>query len=162
LNQRFFYDGKTITLYNPPENVYATQPAPDTIEKMVQLARETIQIVMPAADLVYRNAFSLLTQDMALAAVVGEAFIGGVKCDHLLFSRPGADFQVCVARGKRPWPMKYVVTETDTPLRLSVTTYFRDWIAAPALDDAQFKFVPPKGAQAISFIPLEKTGGTNR
>jgi hypothetical protein len=30
------------------------------------------------------------------------------------------------------------------------------------VDDAQFKFVPPKGAQAISIKQLEKTGGSNR
>jgi hypothetical protein len=30
------------------------------------------------------------------------------------------------------------------------------------VDDGQFKFVPPKGVQAISFKQLEKTGGSNR
>jgi hypothetical protein len=162
LNQRFYYDGKAMTLHNPLQNVYATQRAPDTIEKMIQLARETIRIVMPAADLVYRDAFPRLTEDLTLAVVVGEALVNGVKCDHLLFSRPGADFQVCVARGKRPWPMKYVVTETDSPSRLSITTYFSDWNAAPEVDDAQFKFVPPKGATAIEFMPLEAASGPGR
>jgi hypothetical protein len=162
LNQRFFYDGKTFTLYNPSENVYATRAAPDTIEKLVQVAREALGIVMPAADLVYRDAFPRLTQDMTLAVVVGEALINGVKCDHLLFSRPGADFQVWVARGKQPWPMKYVVTETDSPSRLSLTTYFSDWNAAPDVADARFEFVRPKGARAIEFVPVEATGGTTR
>ena len=35
MDQRFFYDGKTLTLYNPSEKVYATKPAPATIEKMI-------------------------------------------------------------------------------------------------------------------------------
>ena len=115
MNQRFFYDGKTLTLYNPSVKVYASQPAPATVEKMINLAREKVGIVLPAADLVYRNAFPLLTQDVTLAAVVGKAVIGGVRCDHLLFSRPGVDFQVWVADGKQPLPHKYVVTETATP-----------------------------------------------
>jgi hypothetical protein len=160
MNQRFFYNGKTLTLYNPSQKVYATEKAPDTIERMIDFARETVGILLPAADLLYRNAFPLLMQDVTLAAVVGKAVIGGVKCDHLLFSRPGADFQVWVAEGKQPWPHKYVVTET--PSMLAITTVLSDWNLAPAVDDARFNFVPPKGAQAISFMPLETAGGVNR
>jgi len=48
MSQSFFYDGKTLTLYNPVELVYAIQPAPETIEGAVTLARETIGIVFPA------------------------------------------------------------------------------------------------------------------
>jgi hypothetical protein len=159
-NQRFFYNGKTLTLYNPSQKVYATEKAPDTIERMIDFARETVGILLPAADLLYRNAFPLLMQDVILAAVVGKAVIGGVRCDHLLFSRPGADFQVWVAEGKRPWPHKYVVTEM--PSMLAVTTVLSDWNMAPAVEDAQFNFAPPKGVQAISFMPIETTGGSDR
>ena len=156
MNQRFFYDGKTLTLYNPSINVYGAKPAPPTIEKMIDFARETVGILLPAADLLYRNAFPLLMQDVNLAAVVGKAFVGGVRCDHLLFSRPGVDFQVWVAEGKRPFPHKYVVTET--PSMLAITTVLSDWNLAPDVNDARFNFVPPKGVQAISFMPLETAG----
>ncbi len=115
--QSFFYDGKTLTLYNPAAKVYASQPAPPTIEKMIDLAREKIGIVLPAADLVYRGAYPLMTQGLTLAKVVGKTVVGGARCDHLLFSHPGADFQVWVEEGPRPWPRKYVVTETDTASR---------------------------------------------
>jgi hypothetical protein len=71
MNQRFFYDGKTLTLYNPSVKVYGSKPAPATIEKMIDFARETVGILLPAADLLYRNAFPLLLQDVNLAAVVG-------------------------------------------------------------------------------------------
>jgi hypothetical protein len=152
MDQHFFYDGKTLTLYSPAEKVYATAAAPETIEKMIDFARETVGILLPAADLLYRNAYPLLMQDVTLAAVVGKAVVGGVRCDHLLFSRPGADFQVWVTEGKQPWPRKYLVTETDSPARLSITTVFSDWNAAPALDDASFSFVPPKGTSATRFI----------
>jgi hypothetical protein len=162
MNQRFFYDGKTLTLYNPAEKVYATEAAPDTIEKMIDFARETVGILLPAADLLYRNAFPLLMQDVTLAAVVGKTVVGGVKCDHVLFSRPGVDFQVWIAEGKRPFPRKYVVTETATPALLSITTVLSDWKINPAVDDAQFNFVRPKGTSATRFLPLEPTGQSQR
>jgi len=162
MNQRFFYDGKTLTVYNANEKVYATQTALDTIEEMITFARETVGILLPAADLLYRNAFPLLMQDATLAVVVGKAVVGGVRCDHLLFSRPDVDFQVWVSEGKQPWPRKYVVTETATPEKLAITTLLSNWNIAPAVDDAQFSFVPPKGVQAISFTQLEKPAGLNR
>jgi hypothetical protein len=162
MDQRFSYDGRTLTLYNPTEKVYATKKAPDTIEKMIDFARETVGILLPSADLLYRNAFPLLMQDVTLAVVVGKTGVGGVKYDHLLFSRPGVDFQVWIAEGKRPWPARYIVTETGAPSLLSITTVLRDWNTAPAADDAQFNFVPPKGATKIEFMPLETTGGSAR
>jgi hypothetical protein len=155
MDQRLYYDGKTLTLFNPAEKVFATEAAPPTVEKTIDFARETIGILLPAADLLYRNAFPLLSQDLKLAVVVGKAVIGGVRCDHLLFSRPGADFQVWIAEGSKPWPHKYTVTDTSTPARLSITTLLSHWKVLPAVDDAMFRFVPPKGAQQIRFLSVE-------
>ena len=154
IDQVFYYDGKTLTLYNPAEQVYATEPAPGTIEEMLDFARESLGLMVPVADLVYRNAFPLLIQDVTLAVVVGKSVIGGVKCDHLLFSRPGVDFQVWVAEGDQPLPYKYVVTDTGTSARLSISTVMSDWNSSPTVADSRFTFVPPKEAKLISFMPL--------
>ncbi len=154
IDQDFYYDGKTLTLYNPSDKVYATEPVPGTIEEMLDFARESLGLIVPVADLVYRNAYSLLIQDVKMAVVVGKSFIGGVRCDHLIFSRPGVDFQVWVADSGKPLPYKYVVTDTGTPALLSITTVMGDWKVAPAVADTTFTFVPPKGAKPIIFMPL--------
>jgi hypothetical protein len=156
LNEHLFYDGTTLSLYRPSEGTYATATASGTIEKMIDFARETVGVLLPAADLVYRGAFPLMMQDVSLAAVIGQTVIGGVKCDHLLFSRPGIDFQIWIAEGKQPLPCKYVVTEMDTPTKLSITTFLSGWNTKASVQDAQFKFVPPKGAKAIP-LPQEAT-----
>jgi hypothetical protein len=154
LDQVFYYDGKTLTLYNPSDKVYATVPAPGTFEGVFKFMYESLGFLIPVSDLVYPNAFPLLMQDVTLAVVVGKAFIGGVKCDHLLFSRPGVDFQVWVADSGRPLPRKYVVTDRETPHLLSITSVMSDWNVAPAVADARFTFVPPKGTKAITFMPF--------
>jgi len=33
MNQRFFYDGKTMMVYNPDQKVYATDKGPDTMRR---------------------------------------------------------------------------------------------------------------------------------
>ena len=154
VDQVFYYDGKTLTLYNPPDKVYATESAPGTIEQLLDYARESLGLTVPVADLVYRNAFTLLIQDVNFARVVGKTVIGGVRCDHLVFSRPGVDFQVWVADDGQPLPYKYVVTDTGTPALLSVSTVMSNWNVAPAVPDSRFNFVPPQGAKRITFMPL--------
>ena len=162
IDQIFYYNGKTLTLYNPSDKVYATEPAPGKIEEMLDFARESLGLTVPVADLVYSNAFPLLMQEVTLAVVVGKAVIGGVKCDHLLFSRPGVDFQVWVADAGQPLPYKYVVTDTGTPNLLSITTVMSDWNTAPAVGDARFSFEPPQGVKQIDFMPLETSSGSDR
>ena len=162
IDQTFYYNGKTLTLYNPSDKVYATEPAPGTIDGMLGFARSSLGLVIPAADLIYRNNFKLLMQDVTLAVVVGKESINGVQCDHLLFSRPGVDFQVCVAESGKPLPYKYVVTDTSTCALISISTVMRDWDAAPGVDDVSFNFVPPEGVKRISFMPLKVQGETGR
>jgi len=162
IDQDFYYDGKTLTLYNPSDKVYATEPVPGTIEEMLDFARESLGLIVPVADLVYRNAYSLLMQDVNMAVVVGKSFIGGVRCDHLIFSRPGVDFQVWVADSGKPLPYKYVVTDTGTPALLSITTVMSDWNVAPAVADTRFTFAPPQGTKQITFMPLETSRGASR
>jgi len=160
MNEHLVYDGKTLTLYRPTDKTYSTAAAPPTIEKMIDYARETVGILLPAADMLYRGAYPLMTQDVTLAAVVGKSNIGGVNCEHLLFSRPGVDFQIWIAEGERPWPCKYVVTETDPPSKPSITTFLSGWNFNPVVQDAKFNFVPPKDARAIP-MPHEAAGGSN-
>jgi hypothetical protein len=152
LDQVFYYDGKNLTLFNPLEKVYSTQPAPATIEQTLDFARESLGLIVPAADLVYRNAFSLLMQEVTLAVVIGDTMINGVKCTHLLFSKPGVDFQVWIAKEDQPLPYKYVVT--DTIARLSISTVMNDWNLKPNVDDTRFIFVAPQDAKPINFMPI--------
>lgn len=158
LDQVFYYDGKTLTLYNPSDRVYGTEPAPATIEEMLHYASDSLGLIIPAADLVYRDAYPLMMQGVTSAIVVGKAVIDGVTCDHLAFSRPDVDLQVWVADGDQPRPCKYVVTDKSTPALISISTVMSDWNAAPAAADASFTFVPPEGAMAISFMPLDTSG----
>jgi hypothetical protein len=162
VDQIFSYDGKTLTLYNPSDKVYAREPAPGTIEELLDFAREFLGLAVPVADLVYRYAFPLLMEDVSFATVVGKSFINGVKCDHLLFSRPGVDFQVWVADSGKSLPIKYVVTDTTTPALVSISTVMSDWNVAPPVAESRFTFVPPKGAKQITFMPLETASGPSR
>lgn len=152
LNQLFYFNGKEISLYNPVQKVYATESIEGTIEEMFQSARENFGLEAPAADLMYANSFSLLMYEVNFTEVIGIEYINNVECYHLLFSRPGVDFQIWIAENGNPLPYKYVVTDTTTPELLSVSLTFSDWKENPTISDKLFSFSPPKDAQKISFI----------
>lgn len=161
-HQILYYDGATVTLSNPPMNVYATVPAPGTIDEMFTFAQSSLGLDIPLSDLIWQNAFPLLMQDVTLAVVVGKEIIGGVSCDHLLFSRPGVDFQIWVADSEAPLPVKYVITDTGTPALLSIVALMTDWNIAPEAPAAFFSFVPLQGAQEIPFSRLDTSDEQSR
>ena len=159
--QIFYYNGKTLTLFNPDDNVYATQPAPDDIEGLLDYAREDLGLTIPISDLVYRNAYAILMKGVEAAAFLGRVSIGGVMCDHLAFHRPDVDFQLWVASGDRPLPCKYVVTDTSTPQLLSTVTVTSDWNLTPDANNGLFEFTPPDGAQSVMFLPVDRGSDGN-
>lgn len=152
VNQIFYYDGKVLTLFNPASNIYSTVAAPDDFYGLFQYLYESLGIGLPISDLVLSNSFELLMQDVTLAQVVSKTYIDGVKCDHLLFRRPGVNFQIWIADGAEPLPQKYVVTDTATSSQMSISSMMKDWDIAPLVKESQFTFAKPEGAQSINFI----------
>jgi len=153
IDQSFYYNGKTLTLYNPNDKVYATETVPNSIEAMLDHARESLGLMVPVADLVYDNAFELLSKDVSFAMVLDKTVIGGVRCHHLLFSRPGVDFQLWISDDNKLLPYKYVVTDTGNPGQVSVSTVMSDWDFRVLKDEKIFNFVVPDDARAIDFLP---------
>ncbi len=155
VNQAFYYDGKNLSLYNPDQKVYATVAAPNTLEAMIDFARDSLDILVPAGDLLYRNALELLTADVQSGFVVGKGVVGGVRCDHLAFRNADVDWQIWIQEGAKPLPRKYVITSTQVTGAPQFAV-LASWNTAPKFAEGTFVFAPAKGAQRIDFL---KPGG---
>jgi hypothetical protein len=155
------YDGKTITAYNGDNKYYAVTPAPDNLDDALVFASTALGIVPPSGDLIYRNAFDLLTAHVTSGNVVGKSMIGGVKCDHLAFTGPLVDWQIWIADGDKPLPRKYVITTKDDPAQPQYIVLMSNWNVSPNLSDALFTFTPPQGTKKADFVRLD-TGETAR
>jgi hypothetical protein len=161
VSQLVIYDGKTLTVYNADNKYYAVAPAPDNLDDALHFARDALGIVPPSGDLIYRNAYALLTANVTSGVVVGKSMIGGVKCDHLAFTGPVVDWQIWIADGDQPLPRKYVITTKDDPAQPQYMVLMSNWNVSPNLNDALFKFTPPQGAKKTNFIRLD-TGSTSQ
>jgi hypothetical protein len=157
-DQEFFYNGKTLTLHQLDAGFYATVEVPDTLEGMLDFARDSLDIVAPAGDFLYANAFEILMDGVTSAFVVGPSFVEGVMCDHLAFSKPGTDFQVWIQQGEQPLPRRIVITSRDVVSAPQFTVQIRDWNLAPGVSADRFNFIQPDEAQAIDFILLGADG----
>lgn len=156
VDQVFYYDGKSLTLYNPGQKYYATVDAPSTLEAMMDYARSTLDVIAPAGDLMYVNAYEILMQDVTSGFVVGESVIEGARCDHLAFRGAEVDWQIWVQQGRQPLPRKFVITTRDVAGSPEFAIVMTKWDLAPKLSDRMFAFTPPKDAKKVDFLPLDK------
>lgn len=156
VDQQMYYNGKTFTLFNPSAGVYATEAMPATLDAMLDKATADFDIVAPASDLIYSNAFDRLTQSATAGFIVGKAMIDGTLCTHLAFRSPNTDWQIWIADGAKPLPHKFVVTSIDVDGSPQFEVRLKKWNLAPNLADAVFDFKAPANAQKINFISPAK------
>ncbi len=155
VNQEFFYDGKTISVMENDAMFYAQIDAPSNIEDMLDFARESLDMLAPAGDLLYENAFDILMDGVTTGFVVGTANIDGVPCDQLAFSKPELDFQLWIEQGDTPLVRRMVITSRDIPSAPEYMVTISEWDLDPDISPERFILNPPAGAMEIDFTVQE-------
>jgi hypothetical protein len=155
-DQAFYYDGKSLTLYNPHTNHYATVPAPENIDAMLEFARTKLDVIAPGGDLVNTHAYELLMQDVKAGMYVGLEVVGGHRCHHLAYRTTEVDWQLWVREGGHPLPCRYVITSKTIAGSPQFSTEVVKFDTAPKITAVQFRFVPPAGAKTVEFLPLSQ------
>ena len=160
VNQEFFYDGETLTLHDGAAGFFARLEAPDTLEGMLDFARDSLDIVAPAGDFIYSNAFELLMDGVNSAMYVGPGYVEGKVCDHLAFRNTASatDWQIWIERGDTPLPRRIVITSTDLPNAPQFSVHFRDWELSPDVDADDFLFDAHDENVEIEFIVINAGG----
>jgi hypothetical protein len=153
VEQLFVYDGKSLTLYQPQEKVYAQVAAPGTLEEMLDFARIQYDVVAPFGDMMFKNAYDILMDGVTEGIVVGQAVIEGVVCDHLAFRAGDVDWQIWIQQGAQPLPRRIVITTLDLPNAPQFAVTVTRWNLEPAFDAGTFNFTPAAGVQKIDFVP---------
>lgn len=152
VKQVFYYDGKSLTLENTDRKLYATVAAPATIDATLDFARESLDVVAPAGDLLYRDAYNILMEGVTTAFVVGKGYIEGSRCDHLAFSAPHADWQIWIEDGKTPLIRKMVITTKDVVNAPQFELVVTKWDFKSKPSDKRFVFSPQPGSKKIEFL----------
>jgi hypothetical protein len=142
-----FLNDKGFFLYGKSANAYLQFDASsldDGIEAVQKLGFDA-----PGADFLAAKPFDPSTIDMTSGTHVGMTFIDGAEVHQLAFRGKDVDWQLWVAAGDKPLPIRYVVTTkwfTGSP---QFTLELRKWNTAPQGDATRFAFAPPAGATKL-------------
>jgi hypothetical protein len=155
VNKQFFFDGKTITLYDKDHNVYGVLEVPPNIESALDKANKEFGVRVALTDLASPNLCEHISKRIKHSLYVGLSKVRGVPCHHLAFDGDEAQVQIWIDAGDQPLPRKVVLTHKKLPGSPQWTAYLTDWNFSPQLPDALFAFTPPQGAEKIKFIPVK-------
>jgi hypothetical protein len=147
----FYYDGKTITLFDPVAKVYAKHEAPETLDAMFDFLNAELGFSIPTADLLFSDPYKVLTEQVEEGGYVGLHYVGDKKCHHLAFQQRNIDWQIWVDSGDKPLPLKLLITYRRMPGEPQFATVL-DWDVSAKIADDAFTFKPPSEAKKIEFV----------
>jgi hypothetical protein len=152
--RRYFYDGKTVAIEIPRINMYTDAPLPGTINTLLTTADAKFGIDLPLQDLFVFGTPAAAKPTSG--ARIGPARIGDTDTTHYAFRQPGVDWQIWIADGAKPLPMKIVMTSTLNAARPQYQARLT-WNTDAAHGADRFTYVPAKGAARIALATNEGT-----
>ena len=154
--KRFWYDGKTVTIFDPPHKMYASVAAPDSIDEMMEHVMQAHHLSLPLGDLAFSNACGKISKDIKFASYVGVNDVLGVPSDHLAFASDNADFQVWLRHTGEPLPHKVVINYRTLPGSPEYIAFISDWRFPATIPQSRFRPKLPKGATRIDFQTVKE------
>lgn len=144
----FYYDGKSVTIYDPKTGYYARFDAPPTIRQTLDAAEEKYGVSVPLDDLFHLDQDNTLTSKLTSGHFVGPTRVDGQEANQYAFRQPGLDWQIWIAKGDKPVPLRVVIVGSSDPARPQFEANL-SWDTAPQFASDAFVFTPPAGAKAI-------------
>ncbi len=159
---RFFFDGQVVTVSHPDQNAFASAKIPGTLDKTLDYLIDEVGVPMPLADFLYSDVYAVLSEHIEGGVYVGLSSLGGVRCHHLAFRNPEADWQIWIEDGARPLPHRVVITYKTHEGTPQFRARLFDWDLAPDVPESLFVFKPAPGAQQVPFVARTKRGQAPR
>lgn len=148
------YDGQVMTVVNADANVFATVEVAGSVDDLIDTLRKTYGQPLPAADLLGSDVASALLPLFAEEKDLGAGVIGGVTCDHFAFRTAEVDLQVWIAQGDKPYPCRYVITDTQTTGWPEYRIDVRNWRTGEGVADSLAFEVPANATQVdLTAVP---------
>jgi hypothetical protein len=157
--RHYFYDGKTLTVVSPEERLFAQAPAKPTIREMLSTAATELGVVLPLSDLFDLGTDASPIKRITSAFVVGSGEINGATADHLAFRDADNDWEIWIARGDKPVPVKVTIIDlhqAERPRHSATIT----WTPLDDVADAAFSFTPDSDHKRIEFAKQPTTQPT--
>jgi hypothetical protein len=150
-DRRFWYDGKSVTLWDAATPFYASAVAPPVIDGMLDQLVPKLDFAPPLADFLYSDPYQTVRGNIQYGFDLGQNDVNGRNCRTLAFVGKDIDWQIWIENGPQPTPCKLVITYKTQPAQPQFTVLFKDWDFAPRIDEAVFTPELPPGAEKVPF-----------
>jgi hypothetical protein len=152
--RQFWYDGKSVTLYDPAQTFYASEAAPPEIDAMLAQLLPQLNFVPPVADFLYRDPYKTVRGNIQYGFDLGQSNVNNRTCRTLAFVEKDIDWQIWIENGPQLTPCKLVITYKNQPSQPQFTAVFSDWDFAPRIAEPVFTPELPPGTQKIPFATV--------
>ena len=152
VNKEWYYDGKTVTVYDLEQKFYASAPFPPTIDAALEKARDEFNVRMAIVGMARSDLYTNLTQNMKAARVVGGSRVNGQECYQVLLERERVNVQLWIQTGKTNLLRKMLIVYKQYPDSPQWSAVFTHWNTNPTFADSRFDFTPPPGSVPIRFF----------
>jgi hypothetical protein len=155
LNRASWYDGRTVTVLDKENNVYATIEAKATIDATFDKLADDYGFVLPLVDLLYSDPYAVLMEGVTYGRYLGMHQAAGVPCHHLAFSQDTIEWQIWIDAGEKPLPRKLVISYVDEPGEPQYSATLRHWTLDGSVPEGLFTFEAPEGAQKVDAVVMK-------
>ena len=153
LTQRYVYDGKTFIAYDPNVGSYGKVQAPSTIRATLELAEQKYGAIVPLDDLFTWSEGDDRAKALTSAHFIGKDKVAGQSANHYAFRQQGIDWQIWIADGDKPVPLRVKIVGSEDPDRPQFQADLA-WDTAPQFTSDAFVFTPPPNARSTDIQPV--------
>jgi hypothetical protein len=148
------FDGKKLIVHGKNLDAYADIDAKGTLDDLFnQLADNEIDA--PGADILSADSYNLLMQEVTEAKHIASAVVGGIDCEYLTFRTPEVDWQIWIASGPMPVPVKYVVTTKHVAQAPQYTLQISNFKTGGEVAKASFGITIPAGIKEVDLSEID-------
>lgn len=158
VHNRFLYDGETLQIQHLMANLYATAPAPATIDATLQAMEDKLGVFIPLPELISSAPYEQIMDGVEAVTYLGLDDVDGVTCHHLFVEQETLDAEVWIEDGRVLVPRKLVFNFKNDEGDPTFAALLSDWDFSPHLPDAVFTQGPPLGARRIDLRELPGDG----
>jgi hypothetical protein len=153
IDSELVFDGSMLSILGKNINAYAQIEEKGTLDDVSDRLGEA-GLEPPGADLLATDSFDALMNGVTDAKRISTAYVQGIECEFIAFRKDDVDFQLWIAKGGRPVPMRYVITSKLLSQAPQYTIETRDWKFGDEVAAADFSFTPPGSAKKVDLTEI--------
>ena len=122
-----YFDGKELIVFSPKENVFAKLERKGSVDDMLKYVVLDLQTPIPLAMLFLQSIKEELEKRITEIDHVELTNIAGKPADHLAVRTADIDFQIWLAQGEQPLPLRVIITYKEAVGQPQFWANLSDW-----------------------------------